>query len=343
MDHKRSFVKNLIFYIILIFSFKSKAKEIFRKTLVNSVIGTHNTSVLIDPIFLKYHLHPDHPEDPKRIQYINNEFKKAGLDYIFQPVDKKIKPEEWIFKIHTLDHYNSIMENMPEAFDVSINAVRAVLQSIDEVMMGKRRNIFCAVRPPGHHALNTGTEEGFCYFSNIAIAARYAQLKYKTKKILIVDWDYHHGNSTEYFFYNDPNILFFSTHDQFAYPQTGDPLKTGSGDGKGYNINIHLPCGTSDSEIINVYKTKLIPISNQFKPDLVLVSAGFDSRKNDTLGCFNVSDDGFVELTKIVMGIAEKFCRGKLVSILEGGYNLEGNAKAALAHTKTLLSYQKIS
>tara|TARA_X000000950_G_scaffold278875_1_gene370527 strand:+ start:6 stop:935 length:930 start_codon:yes stop_codon:yes gene_type:complete len=303
---------------------------------------SNNTSVLYDPTFFKYHLYPDHPEDPRRILFINEELKNAGLSFLFKPLNKKIVPEKWIFKIHTLNHYNSIKKNMPEAFEVSINAVKGIIQSVDSVIRGESRNFFCAIRPPGHHALNTGTEEGFCYFSNVAIGAKYAQIKYGVKKILIVDWDYHHGNSTEFFFYKDPSVLFFSTHDQFAYPQTGDPKKIGAGDGKGYNINIHLPCGTSDKDIIEVYKKKLIPISNKFKPDLIFISAGFDSRKDDTLGCFNISDSGFIELTKIIMDIANKSCKDRVISVLEGGYNLQGNAKAALAHTKTLLSYQEL-
>ncbi|MCG8380467.1 MAG: histone deacetylase, partial [Proteobacteria bacterium] len=156
-------------------------------------------------------------------------------------------------------------------------------------------------------------------------------------KILIIDWDYHHGNATETMFYDDPSVLFFSTHDFYAYPGTGHPDRKGSGAGEGYNINIHLPCGTTDEKIIDVFNKVLLPVADSFKPDMVLVSAGFDSRKDDLLGCFNITDNGFIELTRIVMQIAKQHCNGKLVSILEGGYNPSGNARAVVAHVKTLL------
>jgi acetoin utilization deacetylase AcuC-like enzyme len=185
--------------------------------------------------------------------------------------------------------------------------------------------------------LNTGREEGFCYYNTIAIAARYAQKQYGFKKILIIDWDYHHGNATEAMFYDDPSVLYFSTHDQFAYPGTGDPAKKGIGKGLGFNINVHLPCGTDDKKIIDVYKSILLPAAEKFEPDMILISAGFDSREEDLLGCFDITDAAYVTMTKIVMKIAEKHCDGRVVSMLEGGYNLQGIAKAVTVHIKTLL------
>lgn len=295
---------------------------------------------MFDPIFLNYHLYPGHPEDPRRILYIQKEFEKRGLALLFKKIDSKIKVYEWIKTIHTEEHINSIKKNYKVAFKVAEAAVKAVLSSVDSVMSQQKKNIFCAIRPPGHHALNTGKEEGFCYFNNIAIAAKYLQIKYRLNKILIVDWDYHHGNSTEFFFYDDPSVLFFSTHDQFSYPLTGSPKRTGSGKGKGFNINVHLPCGTDDELIIEKFKKILIPAAETFKPEIVLLSSGFDSRKDDTLGCFDISDQGFKNLTKIVMNIANKHSNDRLVSLLEGGYNLIGNAKAAASHVETLINYK---
>ena len=208
-------------------------------------------------------------------------------------------------------------------------------------MKNRHKNIFCAVRPPGHHALNTGKHEGFCFYNHVAISAKYIQNKYKLKKILIIDWDYHHGNSTELFFYKDPSVLFFSTHDANAYPRTGSPDRTGSGKGKGYNVNIHFPCGTTDKKIISTYENILVKKANIFKPDFILISAGFDSRKDDPLGCFDVSDKGFKTLTTIALQIAEKHCNGRILSILEGGYNVVGNAKAAVTHIETLNNFYK--
>jgi acetoin utilization deacetylase AcuC-like enzyme len=197
------------------------------------------------------------------------------------------------------------------------------------------KNAFCASRPPGHHARNTGQEEGFCYFNHIAIAARYLQQQ-GYQKILIVDWDYHHGDGTEWAFYDDPTVLCFSTHDMFSYPGTGSPSRTGTGAGEGFNINVHLPCESGDAEIKAAFEKLLIPAATAFEPDFILVSAGFDSRKDDLLGCFDITDAGFAELTQIVKNLALQHCQGRLVSVLEGGYNLEGNASAMLAHLTAL-------
>jgi acetoin utilization deacetylase AcuC-like enzyme len=154
-----------------------------------------------------------------------------------------------------------------------------------------------------------------------------------------VDWDYHHGNSTEHFFYNDPSVFFFSTHDQFAYPWTGSPHKKGDGNGLGYNVNVHMPCGTNDKEILEVYRTNLFERALKFKPDFILISAGFDSRRDDPLGCFDLSDEVFEDLTEIIVDIGNKFCDGRVLSILEGGYNIAGNSSATIKHINALKNF----
>ncbi len=296
----------------------------------------NNTTIMVDPVFLEHHIGPTHPESPSRIQHIERALIESNLFEITKSVGLKNDIYKWIETVHTKNHIKSIRESAPIANKVATAAVNAALSGVDSIMNNNSTNVFCATRPPGHHALNTGREEGFCYYNHVAIAAKYAQEKYNLKRILIIDWDYHHGNSTEAIFYTDPSVLFFSTHDKNAYPGTGDPLKTGSGDGEGYNINVHLPCGTSDKIIIKKFNEILLPKARKFKPDLVLISAGFDSRKDDLLGCFSITDSGFIELTKIAMTIANEFCNNRLVSVLEGGYNLDGNAKAVVAHVSTL-------
>tara|TARA_B100000686_G_C16680451_1_gene911607 strand:+ start:91 stop:1035 length:945 start_codon:yes stop_codon:yes gene_type:complete len=295
-----------------------------------------NTRVLTHPIFLKHRMSKDHPERPERMKFILDILKNNNYLSYLENVNLDRDVEKWILKIHNKKHLSSLKKNFPLAEKVSKSAVQTCLKGIDQIMNNKAKNIFCAVRPPGHHALNTGKDEGFCYYNHVAITAKYAQEKYNLKKILIVDWDYHHGNSTEYFFYDDPTVLFFSSHDQFAYPGTGSPSRKGIGRGVGFNINVHLPCRTKDEDIIKIYQKKLVPRANEFKPDLVLVSAGFDSRINDLLGCYDITDKGFEELTKIVMKISSNYSNGRLLSVLEGGYNLLGNAKASLAHIKIL-------
>ena len=337
MKEKRKFLI-FSFYTILTFFFKIK----FSNRLFAKFNKKNQTVVLTHKIVLKHLISKNHPEKSERILELIKLLKKKKLGILIHEINLKKKEKNWIKTIHSNFHINSLRNKYPIGEESSLVAVKGCLQGIDTIMKNEHRNVFCAVRPPGHHALNTGKHEGFCYYNHIAISAKYIQKKYKLRKILIIDWDYHHGNSTELFFYDDPSVLFFSTHDANAYPRTGSPDRMGTGEGKGFNINIHLPCGTNDNKIIDIYKNILVKNANLFKPEFILISAGFDSRRDDPLGCFEVSDKGFKELTTIAMEIAEKHCNGRLLSILEGGYNIEGNAKAAVTHIETLNNFNKI-
>lgn len=220
-------------------------------------------------------------------------------------------------------------------------AVAGSLAAVDAVCRGEVKNAFVAARPPGHHAHDLGDEEGFCYFNNIAVAARHAQKAHGMAKILIIDWDYHHGNGTEDAFYDDPSVLFFSTHKWRAYPGTGSPSRRGSGAGEGFNINADLPAGAMDLDILRAWDD-FLPIAERFAPDLVLISAGFDSRMEDWLGDFRLTDDAFKRMTRMALDLATKSDRtgagGKVVSFLEGGYNPEGLALGAVAHLGEMAS-----
>ena len=293
--------------------------------------------LVYDALFLEHWLQTDHPESPSRYQAIIDGFKKEDLLRKVSRLELLPEVESEVLAIHTEDHVAQIKQRYGHSHQVALGAVGAVLAGVQAVCEGRQKHVFCVTRPPGHHALNTGKEEGFCLYNHVAIAARYAQKVYKRRKILIVDWDYHHGNGTEAAFYTDPSVLFFSTHDYRAYPGTGDPARVGAGKGKGYNINVHLDCGAGDQDIIAAFHDKLAPAVKQFKPDLILVSAGFDSRKDDLLGCFDVTDNGFAQLTRIVQGFADEYCDGCLVSLLEGGYTLSGLSSAAVAHLEALL------
>ena len=330
MNKKRRFIENIIYSLLYLFI---KTNLFFSKIINASEL---NTKVLTSNLFLKFKVSPNHPENPGRIKYIINHFKEKKILNLLDKKSFSYDVEKWIKEIHSTKHINELKKNHSIAEKTSQIATKICLIGVDNIMNGEVKNIFCAVRPPGHHALNTGKDEGFCYYNHIAITAKYIQKQYKLKKILIIDWDYHHGNSTEYFFYDDPSVLFFSTHDQFAYPGTGSPLRKGIGNGKGFNINVHLPCKTNDNDIIDIFRKVLLPKAEKFKPEFVLISAGFDSRIDDLLGCYNVTDEGFYKLTRICMKIAKKFSNHRLLSILEGGYNLEGNTKACLAHVKAL-------
>jgi acetoin utilization deacetylase AcuC-like enzyme len=177
---------------------------------------------------------------------------------------------------------------------------------------------------------------GFCVFNNVAVAARHAQSVYGAEHVAIIDWDVHHGNGTQDIFYKDGTVLFFSTHQSPWYPGTGSASETGSGPGAGKTINCPMPAGSGCVEILGAFKQRLLPALAAFNPDLILLSAGFDSRMGDPLGQFTLTDSDFSELTDLMLEAAEKYCDGRLVSLLEGGYNLDGLAKAAEAHVRTL-------
>ena len=295
-----------------------------------------STGFVYDAIYLDHVLRPDHPESPERLRRILLEMKRECLDEEVTPISRLDEPLPHIGAHHTAEHVASI-QKIETTGRVAKAAVGGALAAVSAVSHGEVRNAFCAIRPPGHHANNTGREEGFCFYSNAAIAAKYAQSVFGYEKILIIDWDYHHGNGTQNTFYDDPTVLFYSSHDWHAYPGTGDPSLGGKGEGSGLNINVHLECGSKDVDMLRAWDKKLLPAAARFEPDFVIVSAGFDSRKEDTLGCFDVTDDAFRRMTRTAMDVADQYCDGRLVSLLEGGYNIDGLAKAATAHVSTLV------
>ena len=276
------------------------------------------------------------PEIPERLVRIREELVARGLDEATVPIAPLNSPVPHIRNHHTPAHVDSI-QKLDVTGPVAELAVGGVLGAVDAVSRGIVRNAFCAIRPPGHHANNTGSEEGFCYYSNAAIAARYAQQVHGFEKILVIDWDYHHGNATQNAFYDDPTVLFFSAHDWQAYPGTGDPSLTGEGDGAGFNINAHLECESKDVDMLRYWDRLLSPAVASFRPDFVLISAGFDSRMDDLLGCFDLTDNSFRQMTRMAMDYAHDSCDERVVSLLEGGYNVNGTALATAAHVETLL------
>ena len=298
------------------------------------------TGLLQDPRYLDHVLiRPDGarpPEIPDRLVRIREEIVARGLDEATVPLAPAAEARPHIEAHHTPEHVTSIRE-LDVSGPVAELAVSGALTAIDAVVAGQVRNAFCAIRPPGHHANNTGAEEGFCYYSNAAVAARYAQRVHGFERVLVIDWDYHHGNATQNAFYDDPSVLFFSAHDWAAYPRTGDPALTGEGEGSGLNINVHLDCGATDADMLARWDDTLSPAVAAFDPDFVIVSAGFDSRVDDLLGCFALTDDAFRRMTRTAMDYADTCCDGRLVSLLEGGYNLDGTALATAAHIETLL------
>ena len=294
------------------------------------------TGYIYDERMLNHIIEPGHVECPERLIRIQEKMADAGLDQEVVNLPLFDDPYTYIEEIHTNSHISSVqnIQNTGVAAEVSAAGALGAAKAVCE---GTVRNAFCAIRPPGHHAHNSGGEEGFCYYNNMAIATKYIQQVFNIEKVLIIDWDYHHGNATQDTFYRDGTVLFCSTHDQYAYPQTGNPSLTGEGDGAGLNINIHLPPDSDEDDVKREWDDRLMPKVETFKPDFVFISCGFDSRIDDIKGNLAITDSGYAELTKIALEIAKTFSNDRLCSLLEGGYYIEGTASATVSHVTALL------
>jgi acetoin utilization deacetylase AcuC-like enzyme len=213
--------------------------------------------------------------------------------------------------------------------------VAGTLAAADAVMSRQLSQVFCAVRPPGHHA-ESHRSMGFCLFNNVAILARYLQQHHGLDNILIIDWDVHHGNGTQHIFEDDPSVFYFSTHQYPFYPGTGAATEAGSGRGKGYTMNVPLPAGTDDETYIDVFEHQLLPRALAYRPDCVLISAGFDAHYADPLAHMQVTEAGYRRMTQVVKEIAATCCEQRLIAVLEGGYNLDALGRSVEAHVEEL-------
>ena len=309
------------------------------------------TGLLYGDIFLRHNTGAGHPERPERLTAIVERLDAGGLLSKLIRLKPAKAADRWLTTVHKAEYIERVRTSCEEdmgyvdsrdapaceaSYDVATMAAGGVLASVDAVMEGRIQNAFCAVRPPGHHAL-PNRAMGFCLLNNVAIAARYIQQKHNLPRVLIVDWDVHHGNGTQDIFYDDPTVLYFSVHRYPFYPGTGSADQQGKGKGVGYTINVPLPAGAGDKEFVQAVEDKLRPAALKFRPDFVLVSAGFDAHRQDPLGGMNVTADGFAQLTRVVKEIADKCAHGRLVSVLEGGYDLEGLSVSVEAHLRVLM------
>ena len=305
------------------------------------------TVLLLDPIFKLHAPGPGHPECPERYDAVTAAL--SHLDDFPRIALRDATPDE-LALCHSRRYISmaerEVRDGLDElstgdthvchqSYDVAVRAVGSVLNAVDSVMERESSNAFCAVRPPGHHA-TPSRGMGFCIFNNVAIAARYAQREYGADRVMIADWDVHHGNGTQDIFYEDGSVFFFSTHQSPWYPGTGEQSERGEGKGEGSTLNLPLPAGSGRAEILGGFQEQLMNAAKSFRPDLVLISAGFDSRLGDPLGQFRLTDEDFRDLTEVMMEIADTYAGGRLVSLLEGGYSLSGLAAGVSAHVRAL-------
>ena len=307
-----------------------------KDTIAAGARTSRRTGIVIDPRHAGHCMGPDDPECPARLDVLIDLLREPELQGEWVEIALAMAEREDLARVHAEAHIDHLASTAgkpatyldedtltaPLSNEVAQLAAGGLCQAIAAVHAGQVANAFALIRPPGHHAERTRAK-GFCLYNNVAVAARYAQNKLGLGRILIVDWDLHHGNGTQHCFEDDPTVLFVSIHQAFTYPHSGSLREIGKGPGKGYTVNVPLLAGFGDGEYLTLFKQLIEPIALAFRPDLVLVSAGFDIHADDPLGKMKVTPAGFAGMTRVLMGIADICCGGKLVMTLEGGYHLE--------------------
>ncbi|HXI93794.1 MAG TPA: histone deacetylase [Blastocatellia bacterium] len=308
------------------------------------------TALVYDPAYLK-HETGHHPENPERLKVIISALQQdESLWTRLQHLAPRQVTDDDIMRCHShrlIDQIRSLCERgvpfvdldtaiCAQSFEIARLAAGAATVAVDEVF-NDATNAIALVRPPGHHA-SSNRAMGFCLFNNVAIAARYAQVHYGADRVLIIDWDVHHGNGTQEIFYHDPSVFYFSTHQYPYYPGTGSANERGLDKGEGTTLNIPLSEGTSAIAHREAFADALKVIEKAFPPDLIIISAGFDSRRGDPLGGLMLEDSDFEEMTRQVMDMADRNGGGRVVSVLEGGYNLDTLGEAVRTHIAALAS-----
>ena len=308
------------------------------------------TLLIYDDIFLQHDTGFGHPENARRLENTVRYLKENKLWEQLRVERPRAASSEEIGLVHPQTYIKTIKQIADTgggwldgdtvvstaSYDAAVHAAGAPLTAIDLIMKGEEKNAFCLVRPPGHHA-TPSRGMGFCLFNNVAIAAKYIQSKYRLEKIFIVDWDVHHGNGTQDAFYSDPTVLYFSMHRYPFYPGSGRKEEDGRGKGKGFNINIPISADIMPKEYTKLFMDVMERSVTQFLPQFIIISAGFDTYKKDPIGGLNLEVEDFGMLTKIVAKSAERYCNGRIVSCLEGGYHLSDLPLCIEAHLKALL------
>lgn len=295
------------------------------------------------------HSSPFHPERPDRLRSIIDHLQEHGLwDRLDHRMAAPASREDALL-VHTPEYLDALAISVargspldpdtyasPASLDIAYSALGCVLEVTGAVVKGEATSAFAAVRPPGHHA-TPSSAMGFCLLSNAAIAARWAQIHYDIERVAIVDFDVHHGNGTQDAFYEDGSVLYLSTHQAFIYPGTGLPEEVGHGAGLRTTLNVPLPRGSGDEAMIDAFERIFEPAIDEFKPDLLIASAGYDAHWRDPLAGMNATVRGFARLTRILLEWADRWCEGRFVGVLEGGYDLEALSASVQATILTML------
>ncbi len=305
------------------------------------------TLLLTDPFLLRHAPDDEHPERPARLARILELLEQepvAGTRW--EP--PRPATEEEILAVHTPRLLESLRRLRgqhaeidgdtlvsPDSYDAAVLAAGATVRAVEEVMEGRARNAFALVRPPGHHA-EPDRAMGFCLLNNVAIAAEVARRRLGAERVLVLDWDVHHGNGTQACFWGRRDVLFQSIHQYPYYPGTGAPYETGESAGAGYSVNCGLPAGSTDADHGAVFQQLFLPIAEAFRPDLVLVSAGFDGHRQDPIGGMTLTEEAYAAMCTALMDLSERMCGGRLVLVLEGGYSLEGLSSSVRACVEVL-------
>jgi acetoin utilization deacetylase AcuC-like enzyme len=307
-----------------------------------------------DPLYLK-HDEPTHPENSRRLEQTMRHLQEAGLLERLKKIDARDASIEEVAAVHHPSYIQQIraaaegqqgwldMDTYvgPHSYAAALRAAGGLLQAVQAVLQGEVNNAFALVRPPGHHAV-AGRAMGFCLFNNVAIATRYALREFGLERVLIVDFDLHHGNGTQDAFYAEPTVLYFSTHQYPYYPGTGHYQETGRGPGQGYTVNVPLPAGVGDAGYERVFAEILLPVARRYKPELILASAGYDAHWADPLSGMLLSVSGYASMARTLMALAEELCQGRLVLTLEGGYNPQALAASIAATFAVLLGDEQV-
>jgi len=310
------------------------------------------TGLVYDDIYLNHDTGSHHPETAKRLTAIIESLRITGLLEKLFHIEPEPAKRDIIAFCHEpgyIDKFERDVTNAspfihtpecplsPATFEVARYAVGGVLKGVDEVLEGRVKNCFCAVRPPGHHA-ERSRAMGFCYFNNVAIAAKYLQKQHAIDRVLIIDWDVHHGNGTQHIFEENSSVFYISFHQDpsSCYPGTGWAEETGTGKGKGYTQNFPMPPGSGDKAYLKAME-QVEQTMDHFKPQFVLISSGFDAHMADPLAHIRLTKKGYESLTRSVKNIAESYAEERIVSVLEGGYNMEALKESLEAHITVLM------